>query len=105
PRAGARGGPLTVIGTDGGLMPPPQPVSHVKVGMAERYEIVIDFARYRPGQRVVLKNRGPKNNIDFDTTGVVMAFQVGANVSDPSNNEVPLDLNPNTRTMGLTAAD
>jgi spore coat protein A, manganese oxidase len=99
------GDPLVVIGTDGGLMPHPQPVSHVKIGMAERYEIVIDFSKYRPGQQVVVKNLGPKNNIDYDTTGVVAAFRVGATVTDPSNNEVPVDLNPNTRTMGLTAAD
>src|SRR3954447_3467632 len=49
------GEPLIVIGTDGGLMPHPQPCANVKIGMAERYEIVIDFAKYKPGQRVVLK--------------------------------------------------
>jgi FtsP/CotA-like multicopper oxidase with cupredoxin domain len=99
------GEPLTVIATDGGLMPHPQPCANVKIGMAERYEIVIDFAKYRPGQRVVLKNLGPKNNIDFETTHVIMAFEVGTTVLDPSDNEVPQDLNPNMRTMGLTAAD
>src|SRR3954470_15398651 len=99
------GEPLTVIGTDGGLMPHPQPCASVKIGMAERYEIVIDFAKYKPGQRVVLENLGPKNNIDYETTGVVMAFEVGAVVTDPSNNEIPQDLNPNMRVMGLTEAD
>jgi FtsP/CotA-like multicopper oxidase with cupredoxin domain len=99
------GEPLVVIGTDGGLMPKPQPCSHVKVGMAERYEIVIDFAKYKPGQQVVLKNLAPKNNIDYDTTGVVMAFVVGAHVTDPRNNEIPSDLNPNMNVMGLTEAD
>ena len=68
--------PLIVIGTDGGLMPAPQYCSHVKVGMAERYEIVIDFSKYRPGQQVVMKNTSPQNNIDYETTGVVMAFEV-----------------------------
>src|ERR687885_505160 len=95
------GEPLVVIGTDGGLMPHPQPCSHVKVGMAERYEIVIDFSKYKPGQQVVLRNNSPQNNIDFDTTGVVMAFEVGAVVHDWSNNEVPQDLNPNMNVMGL----
>jgi FtsP/CotA-like multicopper oxidase with cupredoxin domain len=99
------GEPLTVIGTDGGLMPHPQPVSHLKVGMAERYEVVIDFSKYRPGQRVVLKNTSPKNNIDYDTVGVVMAFHVGDHVSDSSNNDVPRDLNPNMNVMGLTEKD
>jgi spore coat protein A, manganese oxidase len=98
------GEPLTVIGTDGGLMPHPQPCGHVKVGMAERYEIVIDFAKYA-GKRVVLQNLQPPNNIDHDTTNVIMAFQVGSYVSDPTNNEIPQDLNPNMNVMGLTEAD
>ena len=99
------GEPLTVIGTDGGLMPAPQPCAHVKVGMAERYEIVIDFSKYQPGQKVTLKNRSPKNNIDHDTTGVVCQFVVGAHVTDPRANEIPQDLNPNMNVMGLKETD
>ena len=99
------GDPVTVIGTDGGLMTGPQEVSHWRHGMAERYEIVIDFAKYKPGTRVVLENLQPPNNIDYDNTNVVMAFEVGAHVSDPSNNEIPRDLNPNMSTMGLTEKD
>ena len=99
------GEPLVVIGTDGGLMPHPQPCSHVKVGMAERFEIVIDFAKYKPGTRVVLQNLSPKNNIDYDTTHVVMAFTVGRDVSSTANNEIPQDLNPNMNVMGLTEKD
>ena len=99
------GEPLTVIGTDGGLMPAPQPCGHVKVGMAERYEIVIDFSKYQPGQKVTLKNRSPDNNIDYDTTGVVCQFVVGAHVTDPRSNEIPQDLNPNMNVMGLKESD
>ena len=50
------GDPFTVIGTDGGLMPAPQAVTDIRHGMAERYEIVIDFSKYPAGQRVVLQN-------------------------------------------------
>ena len=99
------GEPLVVIGTDGGLMPAPQPCAHVKVGMAERYEIVIDFSKYKPGQKVTLKNTSPKNNIDHDTTGVVCQFVVGAHVTDPRSNEIPQDLNPNMNVMGLKESD
>ena len=99
------GEPLVVIGTDGGLMPAPQPCAHVKVGMAERYEIVIDFSKYQPGQKVTLKNRSPDNNIDYDTTGVVCQFVVGAHVTDPRSNEIPQDLNPNMNVMGLKESD
>src|SRR3954470_9799299 len=96
------GDPLIVIGTDGGLMPQSVECEHVKVGMAERYEIVIDFEKYPPGTRVVLQNNSPKNNIDFDTTHVVMAFTVTAQATNKDNNEVPLDLNPEQATMKLT---
>src|SRR5919108_466747 len=68
-------------------------------------ELVIDFAKYKPGQRVVLKNSSPKNNIDYDTTNVICAFVVKDHVTDSRNNEVPQDLNPNMRVMGLTEAD
>ncbi len=98
------GEPLTVIGTDGGLMPHPMPVSRLKIGMAERCEVVIDFSQYQIGQRVVMQNISPKNNIDYDTTAVVMAFDVAAEARDPTNNEVPIDLNPGQETMALTEA-
>jgi spore coat protein A len=99
------GEPLTVIGTDGGLMPHPMPVGNLKVGNAERYEVVIDFSKYQIGQRVVMQNISPKNNIDYETTEVVMAFDVVAEASDTSNNEVPYDLNPRTHVMGLQESD
>ena len=39
--------PMTVIGTDAGLMPQPKVVSKFRHGMAERYEIIIDFSKYK----------------------------------------------------------
>jgi FtsP/CotA-like multicopper oxidase with cupredoxin domain len=96
------GEPLIVVGTDGGLMPHPQPVAHLRSGMAERYEVVVDFARYKLGQRVVLRNLQPPNNIDFETTNVVMAFDVVSEATDPRGNEVPQDLNPSQSVMGLS---
>jgi spore coat protein A len=99
------GEPLTVIGTDGGLMPQRVEVGDMRLGMAERYEVVIDFSKYRPGTRVRLLNASPDNNIDYETTNVVMAFEVGSSVSDSSNNDVPLDLNPNMEIMGLRESD
>src|SRR3954451_21061632 len=52
-----------------------------------------------------MKNASPQNNIDYDTTGVVMAFEVDGIVSDTRNNEVPAQLNPNPNVMGLTRDD
>ena len=95
------GEPLTVIATDGGLIPAPQQVASFRHGMAERYSVVIDFAKYRIGQRVILRNLGPENNINFDTTGVVMAFDIVSESTEPANNEVPNVLNPDNPVMAL----
>jgi spore coat protein A, manganese oxidase len=97
--------PMVVIGTDGGLVPHPMPVARLKSGMAERYEVVIDFSKYQIGQRVVMENVSPKNNIDHETTGVVMAFDVVADARDTRNNEVPYDLNPSSPVMALNESD
>ena len=84
----SNGAPLTVIGTDGGLVEKPAPVAELLVGMAERYDVVVDFAPYR-GQRIELTNQGVDNTIEYDDTDKVMAFQVGQTVTDPTNNKLP----------------
>ncbi len=90
--------PMTVIGTDAGLMPAPQVTGDFRHGMAERYEVVIDFSPYaqKPGSapaRLTLKNLSPKNNIDYDGTKHAMQFVVGPQTSVQSwdNNDVPAD--------------
>ena len=88
-----------VIGTDGGLMPAPQTVTAYRQLGGERYEIVIDFAEYRPGERVVLKNSLGGINETFANTDKIMAFDVTDDPFDPSNNSVPAVLNPNSDAM------
>lgn len=95
------GDPMAVIATDGGLMPAPQYVTSFRHGSAERYEVVIDFSKYRAGQRVILRNWSPKNNIDYTNTDKVMAFEVVNGKIDKQNNAVPEVLNPNQPTMLL----
>ncbi|WP_323959412.1 multicopper oxidase domain-containing protein [Arthrobacter sp. JZ12] len=70
------GDPMTIVATDGGLMPKAVPVTSYRHANAERYEILIDFSKYRAGQRVELQNLSNKNNIDYAHTGRVMAFDV-----------------------------
>jgi spore coat protein A, manganese oxidase len=94
------GDPFTVIGNDGGLMPEPQVVESFRHGMAERYEVVIDFANLK-GKRVILENRSLPNNVDFETTGVVMAFDVLQDVTSSAGNEIPGELNPENEVMQL----
>jgi FtsP/CotA-like multicopper oxidase with cupredoxin domain len=95
------GGPMTVIGGDGGLYPQPQTVTSFRHGMAERYEVVIDFANYDIGQRVIMQNRPLPNNEEFDTTGVIMAFDVASEPTSTANNTIPPQLNPDNEVMKL----
>ena len=95
------GDPFTVIGTDGGLMPAPAETTTLRFGMAERYEVIVDFAKYPIGTRVVLQNLGPENNADFENTGVVMAFDVAADAAHTLNNAIPPVINPDNEVMRL----
>ncbi|NUR14870.1 MAG: multicopper oxidase family protein [Dermatophilaceae bacterium] len=99
------GDTMAVIATDAGLMPTPQYVRSFRHGVAERYEVVIDFAKYRPGQRIVLRNASPKNNINFTNTNKIMAFDVVADAFSTVDNAVPASLNPGQATMLLKESD
>ncbi|MET0765124.1 MAG: multicopper oxidase domain-containing protein, partial [Blastococcus sp.] len=90
-----------VIATDGGFMRNPQTVTQFTIGMAERYEIVIDFAGLA-GTKVQLLNGGVKNARDFDHTGKVMQFQVGTTVTSTVGNTVPADFGTGHSAMALT---
>jgi FtsP/CotA-like multicopper oxidase with cupredoxin domain len=87
--------PMTVVATDGGLMRRPVDVSRLRVGMAERYDVLVDFSRFA-GQRIELRNNEVDNTIDYDHTDKVMAFRVG---TDGGGTDVPLD------TSGWPGAD
>ncbi len=86
--------PMTVIGTDAGLMPRPASVSSFRHGMAERYEVVIDFAKYPDNALLTLKNLSLPNNIDEDTTGYGMRFRVRGDATSLENNKLPGELAP-----------
>lgn len=78
------GDPVTMVGTDGGLMPSAQQVTSWRQAGAERYEILIDFSKYPAGKRVELRNLSNKNNVDYDNTGRIMAFDVTGDPVDTS---------------------
>jgi FtsP/CotA-like multicopper oxidase with cupredoxin domain len=71
------GQPLVQIATDGGLLAAPVVASSIPLAMAERVEIVIDFAEYPSGSQIVLRNletAGPLGEIiRFDVAGPVVA--------------------------------
>jgi spore coat protein A, manganese oxidase len=100
-RLGA-GDPMTVVATDGGLMPVSKTVTSFRHGNAERYEILIDFSRYPVGKRVELTNLSNDNNIDYDFTNKIMAFDVVDGPFDTTNNTIPTTL-VSSPVMSLTA--
>lgn len=95
---------LVVIATDGGLLDKPRRVTQLRHAPAERYEVVIDFAKYPLGRRVVLRNLSNKNNIDYPSTANVMAFDVVARPTSTAGNSIPSVLNPSNPVMDLTPA-
>ncbi|GLY69909.1 multicopper oxidase family protein [Amycolatopsis taiwanensis] len=74
------GAGLVQIGSDGGLLA--QPIAHdeVEIAPAERFDVVIDFSRYRVGDRVRLVNR-----LGSDTTADVMQFVIARTARDDSH--------------------
>ena len=50
--------------------------------------MLIDFSKYKPGQRIELRNLSNENSRDFDNTNKIMAFEV---VAPPSEKEMKLD--------------
>ena len=81
------GAALVQIGSDGGLLG--APVSHRTIGIApaERFDIVIDFAKYAVGTKVTLRNLA-----DSGTASQIMQFHVVRAERDPS--AVPARLAP-----------
>ena len=101
----SNGAPFSVVATDGGVMGSPQTVTQFTIGMAERYEIVVDFAKIfagvRAGAKIQLVNLGVKNARDYDHTGKVMQFEVTDEPFDAANNEVRSTLGPAHSAMAL----
>ena len=94
--------PMYMVATDGGLMPKSQNIAEWRHGSAERYEVLIDFSKFKTGQRIELVNKSNPNNRDFDYTGKIMAFDVVGDAfdnNDPTALVVPGSLNPGNEVM------
>ena len=73
---------LQVIASDSGLLSAPVATDNLRVGVAERYEFVIDFADY-VGKEVLLVNPIFFGNIDGNLRSTqVMCFQVSGGAQD-----------------------
>lgn len=80
----SNGAELIAIASDCGLLAKPAPTEELKVGMAERYEFVIDFSAYAIGTKIVLQNLSPSNNKNYDLTGQIMRFDVVSDAAEDS---------------------
>jgi spore coat protein A, manganese oxidase len=74
------GSPFVQIGGDQGLLA--RPVAHdtIKIAQAERFDVVVDFSRYRVGDRITLTNRRGRGG-----TAKVMQFVVARGGRDDSH--------------------
>ena len=79
--------PLTQIASDGGLLPAPVVRPALTLWQAERAEIVIDFAAFPLGTRLMLKNTAGAPGLD-----TVMRFDVVRAEAEPS--ALPAALRP-----------
>jgi FtsP/CotA-like multicopper oxidase with cupredoxin domain len=90
------------IGAEGGFLPQAEPLNHLLMAPAERADVIIDFSDFNVGEEVILVNDGPdapfggiglEDLSDWESTGVVMKFIVGAGpATDPSTHPANLVL-------------
>lgn len=78
--------PFSVIAADAGLLTRPVTTSELEISMAERWEVVFDFAAHA-GKNVTLRNsRKVQADEDYNSTDKVMPFIVGNTISNTANN-------------------
>lgn len=107
------GSPMIQIGNDGNLLPRPVVLSQLdEMGIAERYDIVIDFSRYSVGSRVQMVNLAEHDDgkrVAHDLSlgeamsgkskdiavGAFLEFRVVRDPPTPDLSQVPAVLIPN----------
>jgi FtsP/CotA-like multicopper oxidase with cupredoxin domain len=80
------GSPMIQIANDGNLLPHPVPLTETdEIGIAERYDLVIDFSRYTPGPntKVWLVNLTQQTNGKRPDTDLSLADALLGSTADP----------------------
>lgn len=54
--------PMTVIANDGNLLPAPVTVASFKQAVAERFDVLIDFSKFKPTDEIILVNRADQDD-------------------------------------------
>jgi FtsP/CotA-like multicopper oxidase with cupredoxin domain len=89
------GGGLVQIGSDGGLLARPLAHDSLDLAPAERFDVVVDFGRYRPGTRVRLRNA-----LGTGRTREVMRFDVSPARKTPADDTaIPARLSTGDRPL------
>lgn len=81
--------PFKVIGSDAGLLAKTVTTSTLDIAMAERWDIVVDFAPFANKNVTMRNNRDVQADEDYNSTDKIMQFVVGGIVKDTSNNGEP----------------
>jgi FtsP/CotA-like multicopper oxidase with cupredoxin domain len=107
------GSPMIQIANDGNLLPSPVTLTQLdEQGIAERYDIVIDFSRYSIGQKVWMVNlaehltgKKPFTNLSIaeclsgnssdPCVGKILEFRIVRDPAQPDISQVPSTLIPN----------
>lgn len=90
---------FTQIGSDGGYLENPAPVTTLTMSPGERADILVDFSNIPQGQKIILLNKDPTlTATEQQTVGQIMQFTV-TNQKGQSPQSLPKNLNPT-----LTAA-
>jgi len=107
------GSPMIQIGNDGNLLPRPVVLTELdQQGIAERYDVVIDFSRYTAGTRVHLVNLAEHQDANLvakdlsiseamsglsadPCVGKFLEFRVARDAAYPDTSQVPAVLIPN----------
>ncbi|EJD37915.1 bilirubin oxidase precursor [Auricularia subglabra TFB-10046 SS5] len=83
---------FSVIGSDSGLVSSTANTTSLVIAMAERWDIVVDFAPF-VGQNITIMNeRDFQTNPDYAASDRIMQFRVGTTVTSQANNNLPSTL-------------
>jgi FtsP/CotA-like multicopper oxidase with cupredoxin domain len=78
------GSPMIQIANDGNLLPAPVTLTQTdELGIAERYDIVIDFSRYSIGQKVWMVNLAEHENGKLVANDLSLSQALSGSSSDP----------------------
>jgi FtsP/CotA-like multicopper oxidase with cupredoxin domain len=120
--ASGRAQPIVQIANDGNLLPHPVTLLALdEQGIAERYDIVIDFANFRVGDKLHLVNlcehvngKKPNDNLSMAAAlsgtstdpcvGRFLEFRIVREPAKSDNSEVPSTLIPNPDLSGIPVA-